>query len=135
MDNILSALSLILGMFVAIFIKWLEEITKANEVEIPTYKEDGENEYKLVKKINWVNVFPLLMFSLILTLVIIPDWLKILFKSLEIIKEYSFNLKYYDIVSAIYLLIGVTSFSFTVYLSVCFIKLLFKTKKLNPKNN
>ncbi|WP_423409017.1 hypothetical protein AABM38_02705 [Heyndrickxia sp. MSNUG] len=133
MDNIISSLSLILGMFVAIYIKWLDEIKAANDIEFPTHRVDGGNEYNTVKRINKYYVLPLTIFSFVLTIVILPNWISIFSETIKTIADHPLNFKYYNIVSAIFLLIGLTSIVFTVHLGWSYYKLRIKTKKLNPK--
>lgn len=119
-------------MFVAIYLKWLDEIKIANKVSIPKHKEDGQKEFEIVKRINRYYVLPLTIFSAMLSLLILPEWVKIIIETCRVISQYSFDVKYYDIVSAIFLLIGAVSFVFTIHLLFSYYSLRVKTKQLNP---
>jgi hypothetical protein len=132
LGNVLSALSIILGMYVAIYLKWEDKINQAIDLPSPTHKVDGLPEYTKVKQTLISYVLPLCLTSLVLTLIILPEWLKIFTDSISVISNHGFKLKYYDIVSSIFLLLGLIFLSFSIYLMSCFIQLWKKMNNLNP---
>jgi hypothetical protein len=135
MADALAALSIIFGMITALYIQWSGEIQKALDLPKQEYREDGTIAHETVKSTIKKYASPLLVTSTLLSVVIAPEWYKIVRTTIDTIYTYklgAFDVKYYNIVNAIFMFIGFLSFGLTVYTSTSFLRLLKKKKQLKP---
>lgn len=101
--------------------QWFPDISKALKTKLDL---DKAHEIDFVKNTKKYKVIPLLIASSILTLLILPEMIKIFWHSLIIIKKYSYKaFAYYDIVLSIILYIECLSIILSIYLINSFIKI------------
>lgn len=127
MDNILSALSIVIGIVSAIFLQWFSDISEALEVKVA---KSNAGEIDFVEKILKFKVIPLLIVSSVLSALTFP----VLFKGLEqtlviLIKESWWAPKQYDVVLAITFFVCILILVLTLYLSYAVLKLNRKIRK------
>lgn len=126
MDNILSALSIVIGIISAIFLQWFSEISNALEVKVV---KNNAKEIDFVEKILKFKVIPLLIVSFILSVLTIPIFFEGLKQTIRImIKESWWAPEFYDVVLALTLFVCSLIIILTIYLSFAVFKLNQKIK-------
>ena len=127
MDNILSALSIVIGVVSAVFLQWFSDISEALEVKVAKSKAV---EIDFVEKILKFKVIPLLIVSLVLSALTFPVLIKGLEQTLVIlIKESWWAPEQYDVVLAITFFVCILILVLTLYLSYAVFKLNRKIRK------
>ncbi len=121
MSDILSAISIVYGLLFAIFLQWFPDVSKASGIK---YNPDKARDIDFVQDIQKYKVMPLLIASVLLTLIILPLFFNVLWESLMTIKKYSFNaFAYYDVVLSVILYISCLSITLSGYLVITFVKI------------
>ena len=77
MSDLLSAASLLLAIITVIYGLWYDAIVKALEIVPKDYKEDNAKHYQRVRLVRRSKAAPLMWISSLLTLVFLPDVLRI----------------------------------------------------------
>src|SRR5438874_1732771 len=77
MGDLLSAASLLLAVVAVIYGFWYPEITAALKITPALHKEDRAKDYERVRYLLKTRAIPLLFVSGLLTLVFVPDTLRI----------------------------------------------------------
>jgi len=135
MSDLLSAASLLLGVLAILFGLWYPEITKAMDTVEPPHRADYIRPYKQIKAVLYSRAIPLTTACSLLTLVFAPDAKRIIFLSMD---KYSIEgigaLRSYSAVSTSFVLVVSLALALDLYLIYYTIKLVQKSRKLEPKN-
>ncbi len=127
MGDILSALSIVFGILFAIFLQWFPDISKASKTK---YNPDKAQDIDFVTTTQRYKVAPLLVASLVLTFIILPLFVDIVWESLVILYMHSYNaFAHYDIILSVILYISCLSITLSWYLVSCFLKMRKELKK------
>lgn len=129
MGDILSALSIVYGILFAIFLQWFPDISRASLIK---YNPDRAHEIDFLKTIQKYKVLPLLVASVVLTLLILPIVIDIFLESIVILFKHSYNaFAYYDIILSVILYISCLSIVLSWYLLSRYLKMRKELKKNN----
>lgn len=132
LPNLLTASSILLGIITALYSLFYGDIMSSLEVRPEHHNIDNEKKYKDSKNTLKTKYLPLLICSLVITLINIPELFAQLKNSFIAIKECGIENTTYDILSATYIVVCL----FMIYISIIIIttglKLKKKIKKLNP---
>lgn len=130
MGDILSAASLLLAILTTLYVFNYPSIKEAIDFPVDQNKVNNREKHNKSKIVWRTKLLPLLITSIVLTVIFIPEFLKILTSSVKVIFSDSPNK--YDTVKASYL--AVTAFIAVLTLSIVWssFKLLSKKKELTP---
>ncbi len=124
MGDTISSVSLLLTIITVIFSLWYSEINNTINMELPSYKSDSGEHKSKVDEVLGLKALPLLVSSALLTLVITPKTVYIIFNSCKLLYFEGFlAFKYYDVVYAIFIIVWLFSLFFTVYIIYLIVKL------------
>ena len=125
MSDLLSASSIFLAVLGLLYSSWYSDIRESINIPIPTYKEDRKTVREHVEEIFYFRILPIAIGSSILTVIIIPNTVKIIIESFKIY----YSLKFRGIInySAVNTLF-VAFFFFTAGFSLHTVKLTFKIR-------
>jgi len=125
MSDILSALSLLLAVLGLLYSAWYSELSSAIKENIPKFKEDRNPVLERVQSILFTKSLPLSISASIISLIILPDFIKIIIETIGTFKEYGISsVKYYDSVKSLF-------FATFILLIILTVHLIIISKKLN----
>ncbi len=133
MSDILSSASLLLAILTTVFGLIYPTIKEVLDVKVATHKADNSANYKKAKLIRKTRLFPLLVGSIILTLVFIPELIKQTTNAIKIIAKYGFDLKTYDTVIASFIVVAL--FMVVLTISIIITTIEFQKKLTSLKSN
>ena len=135
MSDLLSASSILLGILTALYGMFYPSINEILEMKPNTHPIDDTSNFKKALIVRKTKIFPLLIASLLLTLVFVPDACIIIKQCLTIAAEYGVSLELYDTIKTTYIVIALFMIVFT--LNVLILTKRFNTQigKINPKRS
>lgn len=127
MGDSLSALSIICGILAALYISYESQVQRIIDRGVPEYPENSADEYEELTKVLSRCIKPLLISSVIMTISLLPETIKVFIITITFFKETkwsiaTFDPRYYNFASIMVLAI-----------QTLFIFLLFKTIKWNKE--
>jgi len=123
MEEILSASSIFLAFLGLIYNSWYPEINNATKVQKNTdFKEDNKKIALEVKNIIYYKALPITIFSLLLSLILLPEIFEINLKTI---------FKDYNAVELLFFVIVIFSIIFTIHLIIMNYFLIKNYLKLN----
>lgn len=132
MSDILSSASLLLAILTTVFGLVYPTLKEILDLKVATHKADNRANYKKALIIRKTRLLPLLLGSVILTLVFIPELIKQLVNTYHIITEKGFHFKDYDTVIASFIVVSLFMIVLTIAIVIITIEFFKKTKALNP---
>jgi len=131
MSDLLSSASLLLTLIALLYGLWYQEIVQAIDTDVPPQPKDFKAPYKRVRGVYWAKANPLLIATIVLTVVFAPESVKILVTSInEARNSGAAAIWEYDAVSTSLLLVNLGSAFFAVHLISLVWKLRQKIRKL-----
>lgn len=116
MSDLLSASSLLMAIAAILFSLWYADISKALEIEPKNHSEDNVAAKKAVTAILLSKALPVAIMALTVTLIFLPDAIKITKQSLIIYVSNDFDLVKYDAVRAAYCFVTLLSAVLSIYM-------------------
>lgn len=117
MSDILSALSLLFAVLGLLYSAWYSELNSAMKENIPKFKEDRRPILEKVQSVFYSKSLPLSISALIISLIILPDFIKIIIEiSCVVQKNGISSVKYYDSVKTLFFFTFILLIVFTVHL-------------------
>jgi len=133
MNDLLSASSLLMAIAAILFSLWYAEITEALEIKPDQFNENNAAAYKTVTSIFWSKAFPVALMSLLVTIIFLPDAVKLAVESLKTYQEYGIKaIKKYDAVKTAYCFVTILSAVLAIYMLALTVQLRKLLKELNP---
>lgn len=132
MSDLLSASSLLLAILTTLYALFYSSINEFLDIVPKPHKIDNKTNHKKGLEIRNTKIFPILFASITLSLIFIPEAIKIIRESLHVIKTVDRNNIQYDTVKTTY--IAVTTFMIAlsnsiIMLTFKFFKQLYKLKQ------
>lgn len=132
MSDLLSASSLLLAILTTLYALFYSSINEFLDIVPKPHKVDNKTNYRKGIEIRNTKIFPILFASITLSLIFIPDAIKLIKDSYYIIKTVNWDSIEYDTVKTTY--IAVTIFMIALSISIVmltykFFKQLFKLKQ------
>jgi len=116
MSDLLSASSLYLAVLGLLYSVWYAEIVSAIDVKVPTFKEDRTAISNQVRKALRTKALPLTLGAVVLSLILMPDAVRIITDSVELLGENALgSIKFYDAVKTLYVAITLFTLTLTVH--------------------
>jgi len=132
LPNFLTASSILLGIITALYGLFHPAIKSILEIKPKTHKVDNKKAYNRSKDVIKAKYFPLLMGSLVVTLINIPELFTQILNSFIAIKKSGIENTTYDTLTASFIVVCL----FMIFISIMIIATGFKLKKkmkeLNP---
>ncbi|MCG2610135.1 hypothetical protein LZZ90_01290 [Flavobacterium sp. SM15] len=135
MSDLLSASSLLLAILTTLFGTYYSSIIEVLNLEPNNFKEDDKANYTLAKSVLKTKLIPLLTAATSITLIFIPQSIKIVKTSIEYFTSLEFKTLSYDTISTSYVAVTIFMFILTVNISILFFKVISKMKNINPKRS
>ena len=132
LPNLLTASSILLGIITALYGLFLPSINSILEIKPKTHRVDNKKAYNESKDVIKAKYVPLLIGSLIITLVNIPELLTQLIKSYNAIKTSGIENTRYDTLTASFIVVCLFMIFITIMIITTGVKLKRKIKELNP---
>lgn len=132
MGDILSAASLLLAILTALYGFYYPSIKEVIDSKVDTEPKNNREKYDKSKIVWKTKLLPLLLTSVALTVIFIPEFLEIIKSSISVIFGKQISSKKYDTVKASYLAVTIFIIVLTGNIIVASIKLQKKIKKLKP---
>jgi hypothetical protein len=132
MGDVLSSMSILLGLMSAIFFYVLPSIEKVLSIKPMTHRVDNRKDHEEAKKVLWSHLVPLAMMSFLLVLVFTPETVKIFKVTVNVLSSCDWKNSPFDTVAAVFVtvyLFLVIAFSFTLWLGY---RLRLKLNELKP---
>ena len=135
MDDVLSSASLILAVIAMLFTTWKDEIKDARDLSISPHYIDSKKDHEIVKEALWKRSFPLALSATIMILIFLPDVIRIIYHSIEILAEEGIakSLNNYDVKSATFIFVSILFIALAYYLWTLTIELFKRHKKFEEK--
>lgn len=128
MSDLLSASSLLLAILTTLYSLFYSSINEFIGIKPSLHKADNKKDYESGKEIRNTKILPILLSSIILSAVFIPEAVNIIYESFRLIKLHGFDGVYYDTVKTTYIVVTL----FIIALSFSIVLLTFKFfKQLN----
>jgi len=125
--NLLSASSILLAIITAIYAVFYPFITEAIEIKGSKHIEDNKLKLKLAKDTFKSKLLPILIGSIVITVLFLPEFIKVSITSLKAIRG---NKVEYDTLTASFLVVCVFMIFLTYAIIILAIKLKGKIKEL-----
>lgn len=135
MSDLLSASSLLLAILTTLFSTHYSSIIEVLNLEPNNFKEDDKNNYVLAKSVLKTKLIPLLIAGISITIIFIPQSIKIIKTSLEYFTSLEHKNLSYDTISTSYIAVTIFMFILTANILVLFFKVNSKMKNINPKRS
>lgn len=132
MSDILSSASLLLAILTTVFGLIYPTLKEILDLKVSAHKPDNSANYKKALTIRKSRLLPLLLGSIILTLVFIPELIKQLVNSYHIVAKEGFHFKNYDTVIASFIVVSLFMIVLTIAVILITIDFFKKIKALNP---
>jgi hypothetical protein len=133
MSDLLSSVSLLLTFIAILYGLWYQEIVRSLETKISSHSLDRVKDYRRVKATLYSRALPLAGASIALTLVFVPDALRILLISVDHTQRTGWTSLFdYNAVSAALVLVTISTAAFACHLTKLVIKLHNLQHQLNP---
>jgi len=132
MSDILSAISLLLAIETALFGFIYTDVKKSLELEPNKYPEDDKLNFSFARNTLVSKLRPLLIISIIIPLLFVPEAIKIIKETIITTKLYFFEIEYYSTSYSVVLFINFCLFVLTFYLMKLFYGLRKVIKSINP---
>ena len=116
MSDLLSASSLLMAIAAILFSLWYADISRALEIEAKNYSEDNAAAKKTVTAILFSKALPVAIMSIAVTLIFLPDAIKITKQSFTIYATNNFDLIQYDAVRTAYCFVTLLSAVLSIYM-------------------
>ena len=133
MSDLLSASSLLLAILTTLFGIYYSSINEILELKPNTHPVDDTPNYNKALGVRKTKIYPLLLASIVLTLIFIPDAYKILIGSIKMILNLGIEGIAYDTLKTTYLAVTVFMLTLTTNIMSMTLKFNDHLKKLNPK--
>lgn len=133
MSDLLSASSLLLAILTTLFSTYYSSIIEVLNLEPSNFKEDDKNNYTLAKSVLKTKLTPLFIAGVFITVIFIPQSVKIIKTSIEYFTSLEYKNLSYDTISTSYVAVTIFMFILTVNILVLFFKVISKMKNINPK--
>lgn len=133
MSDLLSASSLLLAILTTLFGTYYSSIIEVLNLEPNNFKEDDKNNYTLAKSVLKTKLTPLLIAGVSITVIFIPQSVKIIKTSIEYFTSLEYKNLSYDTISTSYVAVTIFMFILTVNILLLFFKVISKMKNINPK--
>lgn len=119
MSDILSALSLLLAVLGLLYSAWYSELSSATKENIPKFKEDRKPVLERIQSVYYSKSLPLSASALIISIIILPDFIKIIIETIGTFQEYGiYSVKYYDSVKSLFFATFILLIVFTFHLII-----------------
>ena len=132
LPNLLTAASILLGIITALYGLFLPSINTILEITPKPHKVDNKKVYNESKDVVKSKYFPLLIGSLVITLIYVPELISQLKKSFYAIKTTGIENVSYDTLTAAFIVVCLFMIFISVMIIVTGFKLKKKIKELNP---
>lgn len=96
MGDSLSALSIICGVLAALYISYEPQVQKIIDRGVPEYPENSIDEYEELTKVLRRCITPLLISSIIMTISLLPETIKVFIITLTFFKETKWSIAMFD---------------------------------------
>lgn len=117
MSDLLSASSLLMAIAAILFSLWYAEIAKALEIKPKTHSEDNVAARIYVKNVFFSKALPVSIMAVSVSLIFIPDAIKLIKESLVIYQVYGFDaIEWYDAVKTAYCFVSLLSTVLALYM-------------------
>lgn len=135
MDEVLPSASLILAVIALLFNSWKDEIQEARDLSVGLHYIDAEKDHKKVKEALWRRAFPLASSASIMVLIFLPEIVRIVTNSFEIIQSEGFidSLNNYSAKAATFIFVFLLFIAFALYLWSLTIDLYKRHRKFDEK--
>jgi hypothetical protein len=133
MSDLLSACSILLGILTALYGMFYSSINEILELTPKTHPIDDTSNFKRALIVRKTKIFPLLIASILLTLIFIPEAYKIIYQGIAFMANNGIVLTSYDTIKTTYLSVTVFMIIFTLNIIVLSFKFNTQIGKLNPK--
>lgn len=125
LPNLLSAASILLGIMTALFGFFYQSINEILEIIPKKHSADNRLNYKLAKATAKTKLIPLLIGSILITIIFLPEMIAQIKNSVIVIFNNGFKDVLYDTLSATYIAVCI----FMIFLTIVIIKIGFQMKK------
>ena len=132
MSDLLSAASLLLAVLGVLYGLWYPEIIEALDVKVPDYPEDRKRPYRQVASVLYGRAIPLAVAALGVSLIFLPDALKIIGVSIQNFRLRGMAAVYdYHAVYTAFCFVVAMSIAIAVHLTIFSMKLGHLCKRLS----
>lgn len=132
LPNLLTASSILLGIITALYGLYLPAIKSILDIKPKTHKVDNKKFFNESKDILIAKYFPLLIGSLVITLIYLPELFTQLKNSFDVIKTSGIENTTYDTLTASFIVVCLFMIFVSIMIIVTGFKLKKKIKELNP---
>ena len=132
MSDILSSASLLLAILTTVFGLIYPTIKEVLDLKVAPHKADNSTNYKKSLLIRRTRLVPLLIGSIILSLIFIPELIKQIAKSLNTFFKRGFAFNTYDTVMASFIVVALFMITLTIIIIAISIEYQRKVKALSP---
>jgi hypothetical protein len=133
MSDLLSASSIILAILTALYGIFYPSINEVLETRPNNHPEDDITNYNNALKIRKTKIYPLLISSISLTLIFIPDAYSIIKESITLIINFGITKVSYDTLKTTYIAVTIFMIILTSNILSTLIKFNIHLSKINPK--
>ena len=135
MNDLLSAASLLLAVVGVFYGLWYPEIIKSLDKQPPTHDEDKVLPHKEISTILFSKSVPLFISALLISLIFLPDMVKILINSLLALKTLGIAeyLASYDAVRTAFFIVEILSIAICIHACTILNRLIIHRRKLTGK--
>lgn len=133
LPSLLTASSILLGILTALFGLFYPDIKYVLNIVPKRHKADNKQEYDKSKKIVSSKYIPLLLGSLIISLLFSPELYRQIRESIIVIKNYGITNTYYDTLIASFIVVCCIMLFIAIVMIRTGFKLKTKIEKLKPE--
>lgn len=130
--DLLSAAALLITIPSILLGVWHSSITDALYADLPPHKEDRTLTIQALKAVRSRNLLPLLSFSALLTLALMPPAVRTVWESAMVIAAGSVDTSRYDPVAAIFLIAWAYVVGLTAYVAQLTVKTSCRLRQAQP---
>ena len=135
MSDLLSASSLLLAILTTLFSTHYSSIIEVLNFEPNNFKEDDKINYTLATSVLRTKLIPLLFASVSITLIFIPQSVKVVKTNIDYFTSLGYEKLDYDTISTSYIAVTVFMFILTINILALFFRVVSKMRKINPQRS
>lgn len=132
MSDLLSASSLLLAILTTLFGTYYTAINEVLSLEPNNHKEDDKSNFEIATTVLKTKLIPLLLASISISLIFIPQSVKIILDSIKHYKELGGENLSYDTIATSYIAVTIFMIALTINILVIAKKFSLKMKAINP---
>ena len=124
MSDLLSAASLLLAILAVLYGMWYAELVKALETPVPPHEASRRKPYREVASVRKTRALPLMLATILLAVVFLPDTVQILWSSVHLAASTPASaLRQYNAVATAFVLVELLALCFAVFFTHMWVRM------------